>query len=843
MVAWAALGKAAMGGLKGGAKKVATNKLLNKKKQRPKKRTSGKEVSEGIIKNEKGEGKKGGSLAVRPRMGLVATAKDFDSVSTTAGESDIVIIRKQVIQVRDILKDTHSAKQAERASQKKAGQGEKRKDREDKIEKSKVKPTQPKTGIKMPKMGANIGNFFAWLAFGVILNKLWQFLPELIKVGKIVGPIAKFIGGVIEKTFGLVVGSIELAYAGVDKLKELIVGIGGEGAGKLFDKFGRLFTQVMNGALIAASIGALIGGGRRFRGKGPKGPKGPKPKWQKKLQQKWKGSRVGKFIRNQKAGLTKFTRKISRGPIGKTFKALRPKNISKWIKSGGVDKALKGGVKNIRNFARSPVKNIQKLTRKIKPAKTLQKVTKNIQNITKKIKPGKTIQKVTKNITQNLKKIKPGKTIQNLTKKIKPVKTFQNLTRNIKPVKTFQNLTRNIKPGQTIQNLTKNIKPGQAIQNVTKNIQNIKPGQALQRINPFKGMNLGKKAGNLLKSAKQMGSKALAGLDNWAKNQMGKLGTMWKGAKAWGAQQAAKLGNIAKLAKNPRKLMEVMKGKLMQSIDDIVKKNKTLKNLLKLAKNPKKISGAIKGMLNTAGKSKGMLNFQKALSRAKAAKVGGVDKLIAAVMALINYTTGGESPINAIVKAVSGMLGYAAGFAIGAPFGGMPGFITGMAGGALGELAGFGLLKVMATTLPKLTQIVDPIMGAGPDGDGRPLLRDPSGPVDHMMGSSKEEGKKAETSPKTSQTNKEVKVGKKTLDLSKPMGGLSRDEWTNDLTSSERNMINRRMRHYADKNIGDTIKSNRTVSPAEGLDTKPSYGSGGFVPVENTTTYIQPIEV
>ena len=400
-----------------------------------------------------------------------------------------------------------------------------------------------------------------------------------------------------------------------------------------------------------------------------------------------------------------------------------------------------------------------------------------------------------------------------------------------------------IKHCQTIQNLTKNIKPGQAIQNVTKNIQNIKPGQALQRINPFKGMNLGKKAGNLLKSAKQMGSKALAGLDNWAKNQMGKLGTMWKGAKAWGAQQAAKLGNIAKLAKNPRKLMEVMKGKLMQSIDDIVKKNKTLKNLLKLAKNPKKISGAIKGMLNTAGKSKGMLNFQKALSRAKAAKVGGVDKLIAAVMALINYTTGGESPINAIVKAVSGMLGYAAGFAIGAPFGGMPGFITGMAGGALGELAGFGLLKVMATTLPKLTQIVDPIMGAGPDGDGRPLLRDPSGPVDHMMGSSKEEGKKAETSPKTSQTNKEVKVGKKTLDLSKPMGGLSRDEWTNDLTSSERNMINRRMRHYADKNIGDTIKSNRTVSPAEGLDTKHSYGSGGFVPVENTTTYIQPIEV
>ena len=72
---------------------------------------------------------------------------------------------------------------------------------------------------------------------------------------------------------------------------------------------------------------------------------------------------------------------------------------------------------------------------------------------------------------------------------------------------------------------------------------------------------------------------------------------MWKGAKAWGAKQAAKLGNIAELVKNPKKLMELMKGKLTKSIDGIVKKNKTLKNLLSMAKNPKKISGAIRGIL------------------------------------------------------------------------------------------------------------------------------------------------------------------------------------------------------------------------------------------------------
>jgi len=51
-------------------------------------------------------------------------------------------------------------------------------------------------------------------------------------------------------------------------------------------------------------------------------------------------------------------------------------------------------------------------------------------------------------------------------------------------------------------------------------------------------------------------------LNKFAKNQMGKLGSMWKGAKAWGAKQASKLGNIVELAKNPKKLAELMKGKL-----------------------------------------------------------------------------------------------------------------------------------------------------------------------------------------------------------------------------------------------------------------------------------------
>ena len=251
---WAALGKTL---LKGGAKKVATNKILNRKKKTTK-RADGKEVADNIMNKEKGEKrKKGGALAVRPSMGLVATAKDFAPVSTTPGESDIVIIKKQVIQVKDILKDTHSAKLAERVRQRKAKEADKREVREDKLEK--VKPTKPKTGIKMPKMGANIGNFFAWLAFGVILNSLWKFLPKLLEIGRILGPIAKFIAGAVAKTFEIIVGFIELAYAGYDKLEKLIEDIGGEEAVEKFHRFSDLLKVMIQGALAAAAAGLLAG--------------------------------------------------------------------------------------------------------------------------------------------------------------------------------------------------------------------------------------------------------------------------------------------------------------------------------------------------------------------------------------------------------------------------------------------------------------------------------------------------------------------------------------------------------------------------------------------------------
>ena len=74
---------------------------------------------------------------------------------------------------------------------------------------------------------------------------------------------------------------------------------------------------------------------------------------------------------------------------------------------------------------------------------------------------------------------------------------------------------------------------------------------------------------------------------------------------------------------------------------------------------------------------------------------------------------------------------------------------------------------------------------------------------------------------KTSKLSKEFKFGKNTYDLSKPLGGLSQEEY-DALGNKEREMLRKRLQFYADQNSeqrNDDIKNNET-SPKEGTDEK-----------------------
>ena len=248
-------------------------------------------------------------------------------------------------------------------------------------------------------------------------------------------------------------------------------------------------------------------------------------------------------------------------------------------------------------------------------------------------------------------------------------------------------------------------KVGRKIQQVKNFAKNFTPKNLLQR---------GK---NLFSRFKNFGKGLLGKIDDFAKSFMGSIDNIVSGAKNFGKTVAGKIGDVAKFAMDaPGKLRKMVQNQLSGKIDDILKQNdlnKKLKNL-----NPKDAAKNIRIIMKSAAKNKNILKLREGLKAAKAAKIGGVDTVIAAVMGLLDYLVFKESPINAILRAVGGLLGYTAGFAVGAPFGGVPGFVTGMAGAFVGEKAAMLLAKLLAKS--PLGSIKDPIAN-----DGRMLVRDP----------------------------------------------------------------------------------------------------------------------
>ena len=191
---------------------------------------------------------------------------------------------------------------------------------------------------------------------------------------------------------------------------------------------------------------------------------------------------------------------------------------------------------------------------------------------------------------------------------------------------------------------------------------------------------------------------------------------------------------------NPQKYIDDLMAKIKPVIDDVLKKSPILNKLSK-GLNPKSVQGLLTKAANNPALKK-ILNTLKA-SKGASKALGPVDKIITALMTLANYVGGGESPINAILKGLGGLLGYGVGFSAATAsivsfpaLGAIPGlpFMGGIAGGIAGEWLAMKIAKVLAKT--PLADIDDPIMGPKDIEAGLParkLVRDPDGLLDHMI--------------------------------------------------------------------------------------------------------------
>ena len=116
-MAWAALGKSL---LKGGVKKIAKDKLLNRKK----KVSNGREVAQKMMGGGEKEGnnqpERGGALAVIPQSSLaVSTGEELSKISAKPQEDVVYTIRTRVIEIDKLLKGTLAAEKVQQKKESK----------------------------------------------------------------------------------------------------------------------------------------------------------------------------------------------------------------------------------------------------------------------------------------------------------------------------------------------------------------------------------------------------------------------------------------------------------------------------------------------------------------------------------------------------------------------------------------------------------------------------------------------------------------------------------------------------------------------------------------------------
>ena len=324
-------------------------------------------------------------------------------------------------------------------------------------------------------------------------------------------------------------------------------------------------------------------------------------------------------------------------------------------------------------------------------------------------------------------------------------------------------LLRAVKPGKRLKQTFK------VVNNLRKNISKIRKNP-LQTLKSIKDSGIGRKVGGTLKKGKNLLSKMIKGgskgpgLFGQLKNLGGRAVTGLKSAGTTVVKQTAKQAGrfknfvgdginslkgsanklmkgaakkikawkknieaMLELAGNPAKLFEKAKAFLDGKLKDVVKNNKTWKQLEKFKNmKPEKMAGKIGGLLNGLKKSKEVMKVVGVLKTAKQnMKLPMLDRILALILGVIDYTLLGESPINATLKALGGLLGFSFGTALGAPLG--PGaFVTGVAGGFVGEQLGNRLSQILAS-IPGIKDLQDPIAAATPGMKPRPLVRNPYG--------------------------------------------------------------------------------------------------------------------
>ena len=263
-MAWAALGKKlATGMVKGKAKKIAADKLLNRKK---KKTVAKRPTLDELIADVRGSGPdqtKGGALAVRPTTSLVPTApsKAITSGGSVGVEDTLTRIKIKVISIDQVLKGTLAAEKARKKDAETAQEQAEQAAAEKKLE-TKPKKKKKKMGMKAPKqvlgLWERLKKFFTTIVFGYVALKLLPLLPKLIPIAEGLFKAVDGILWIVGKGFDIVATVVDWGYKLYDLAMGFIGNVVGEEGMKHIESLMEGLNSLVNGFLMWKIFGKKI---------------------------------------------------------------------------------------------------------------------------------------------------------------------------------------------------------------------------------------------------------------------------------------------------------------------------------------------------------------------------------------------------------------------------------------------------------------------------------------------------------------------------------------------------------------------------------------------------------
>ena len=263
-MAWAALGKKlATGMVKGKAKKIAADKLLNRKK---KKTVAKRPTLDELIADVRGSGPdqtKGGALAVRPTTSLVPTApsKAITSGGSVGVEDTLTRIKIKVISIDQVLKGTLAAEKARKKDAETAQEQAEQAAAEKKLE-TKPKKKKKKMGMKAPKqvlsLWERLKKFFTTIVFGYVALKLLPLLPKLIPIAEGLFKIVDGFIWIAGKAFDIVATVVDWGYKLYDLAMGFIGNVVGEEGMKHIESLMEGLNSLVNGFLMWKIFGKKI---------------------------------------------------------------------------------------------------------------------------------------------------------------------------------------------------------------------------------------------------------------------------------------------------------------------------------------------------------------------------------------------------------------------------------------------------------------------------------------------------------------------------------------------------------------------------------------------------------